>query len=183
MYDFLLGYKLFFVVPIWVTVLFLDFFCIDILYMGREKTEGFPYNISWSSQYGDRALIIGILIGVSILKKIGIAPPFNGYYPIICLIVSMLTGAVLYIIAFNNPKNKPYTAMDQYHNAIIVPILVYSLLLFVPFIYKFGTTIERAISFSMLFIWFLSFLYDLRDGRLQQRPWIMANGFGAILKK
>jgi len=55
--------------PIWLIMLILNFLCVDILYIGREKIEGLPYNIAWSSQYGDRALVGCIIIGILVLQR------------------------------------------------------------------------------------------------------------------
>ena len=72
--------------PIWLMVLILDFICVDIFYIGREITEGLPYNISWASQYGDRFLIAIIIIGCLILNREILVP--KSIYQLACLAYS-----------------------------------------------------------------------------------------------
>lgn len=55
--------------PLWFLAPILCFLCIGILHVGREMFEGFAYNISRASQYGDGGLIVCILIGATVVKR------------------------------------------------------------------------------------------------------------------
>jgi len=177
------GYKLLFATPFWVVALFLDFFVIDILFIGREKFEGYPYNISWSSQYGDRALIGCILLGDCVLQQKGMPPALGGSYSTICLIVGVSAGLIDSVVVLWRDHWKFGTNMDTYHNIVIVSLLVYILGLTVPVIFMAGTLSEKLAAVVLSLIWVATFVYDVKTGRINQPKWHHDNGFSAFLVK
>lgn len=154
--------------PIWFLALMLDVLCIDILFLGREKLEGLAYNVAFSSQYGDRALIGCVLIGASIIHRQEVVPHFlgSGLFQFICAILAILSGHLVQIVL------KSRQTMDVYHNAIIVPIFLASLAAALPMTYLYGSAVEKISTVALFGVWVFLLVYDAVEGRLDQRKWL-----------
>lgn len=169
--------------PWWILPLFLDIVVIDLLFLGRQFFEGFPYNISWSSQYGDRMLIGCVLLGVYVLQKNGLPPTLAGNYQHVCLFLGVVSGVCLQLFVLKRDHWQFGTNMDTYHNLVIVSLLVYFLLLLVPVIIIHGTTRDILSATILSAIWVATFFYDHSSGRLDQPKWLTDHGYKVVLEK
>jgi hypothetical protein len=180
------SYTILGIVPIWLAAFVLDFFIVDILFLGREHYEGFAYNISRSSQYGDRALIACILIGATVLQR-GVAIPAalnSGIFNWISLGLAFAVGVVwVTLVVAGNGWKFVGTVMDTYHNFFIVPVLLYLLTTMIPLTFCCGSAIEKIATILLLALWTFLVWLDSKHGRLQQCKWLEDNGFGFILRK
>jgi hypothetical protein len=163
----------------------LDVLCIDILYFGRERFEGFPYNICWSSQYGDRALIGCVLIGTTVLQRSLSVPVWSadGDNQCMLLVVSGSIAVIWNTIVLAKSGFRLGTTMDTYHNFFIVPLFVFLLGTMLPVTFQFGSATEKIMTASFVLFWIAMVWCDLKTKRLNQPKWLIDNGFGNILTK
>ncbi len=159
------------VTPIWLIFAVLFFLCIAIHPLGRKYFEGTAYNISISSEYGDAALIAVVLITAGIIQRQG-APIFLEHYQLAIVLVSIVIGILDHTVAAGWPK-KPQTKMDTYHNLVVVPLLVY-LVLFTGLWVNLanGTALERVATITLGVIYLVTFLIDLKTGRIEQSKYL-----------
>lgn len=162
------------VMPIWFTFAVVFFLCIGILPLGRRYFEGFPYNIALSSAYGDVALIVCVMIGTTVLQRAG-APEWLHRYQLAIGVVSVGVGIFdATVIAGGFRKN---TVIDNYHNVVVVPLLLY-LVLFteLPIVFDRGKLAEFSGFLICGGIWVATLVYDWTEGRLQQTKWLQEQG-------
>ena len=171
------------VCPIWAVAIVLDFLCIDILYIGREAFEGFPYNISKSSQLGDRALIGCALISATILQGRVALPWWLGseLFQILIAVASILTGILWQVFVLLKTNNRSVTKMDTYHNVFIAPLFMYLLVTGLPVIYIYGSIHEKGLTGLFILLWIELVAYDAKNGRLDQCDWLRRNQPGLKL--
>lgn len=161
----------------WLTFLLLDFFCVEIIPLGRDFFEGLYYNVSLSSQIGDRALIMYILIASNVLKKRQIRSSRNQRkdFHIISAIFSAGVGFTL-VAQGMLQSGKIGEFMDTYHGLVVIPFLLYFILTTTPIIFVYGTRAQKIAAFFLLLAWLAAFAIDLFTGRLNQREWLQQHG-------
>ncbi|MBI3305285.1 hypothetical protein HYZ80_03125 [Candidatus Parcubacteria bacterium] len=159
--------------PIWLTFAVLFFLCIGILPLGRRYFEGFPYNIALSNAYGDVALIVCVMIGVTVLQREG-APEWLRRNQLAIGWASVAVGVLdATVIASGIWRN---TLTDTYHNLVVVSLLVYLVpLTALPVVFVSGAFYERAAFLFFGLVFAATFAYDWRTGRLQQTKWLRGN--------
>lgn len=169
--------------PMWAAASLLSFLCLGILFIIRDITEKFPYNVSVSSQQGDWALIAVILMGMELVKGREFLAPWMGFkFQFFTFGVSILISVFYNIIVLWREKGKRIFPADVFHNCFIFPLLLSLLILLLPVIFLFGPFWQKLIAISLVGFWIFSFLFDVADNRLQQRPWLKRRGVYALLK-
>ena len=165
------------IAPIWVTIVSLWILCILVLPIGRKYYEGFPYNISTASAYGDVALIFCVMISAVILHRQE-APRWlaSNAYQIGFLVICVIGGPLYHTLIRVISSWEPQTEMDTYHNVFIVPLLVYSMITAAPLNLSVGTSLERYGTILLGGIWIVSMIIDYKTGRLQQTEWLKKHG-------
>lgn len=170
-------YRFLHLCPIWLTATLLFFLCISVLHLIRDKCEGLPYNVSWASQYGDHALITAILIGCTVLQRTQMTESWwnNPIAQMIWMGFSILVGGghqVFYLFRAAKGYRNYDTAADTYHNIVIIFLFLYLLGTILPVTFVYGSPFENFITISCLLILGKLYLYDRKDGRLQQTRWL-----------
>jgi hypothetical protein len=171
--------------PIWSIVLVFYLLTLFVVDAGREIFEGFSYNVSFAAKYADVGLLVAILIGATILKRI---PGFDSFlgaeiFQIICVAISLLIS--LFMISSEvlmRQKHISRQIVDIYHNILIMPLFVFLFLTLVPVIYLHGSNVERLTTLFFLLLWVVLMICDIKAGRLEQREWLVKHGYGVILK-
>jgi hypothetical protein len=170
------SYALLKALPLGLTAAVLFFLCIGILHIGRERSEGLPYNVAWSSEIGDPFLICYVLTGIAILQRPGtVLGNWQVTFQFWAAILGAISAVAAQAMAVRGLARGP-KLMDAYHNFVIVPLLVFLIISFLPVIWFSGTWMERQMTCGLVFIWAGLVLYDIANYRLDQRSWLMANG-------
>jgi hypothetical protein len=166
--------------PLWITAMVLVIFCIGILYPGRKWFEGMAYNVAFSSNYGDMALIGVPLIGIWILQTGGNVPMFanSSCYQSACAIIAVAVGIACHLACTADLKKKGRTVMvmDSYHNLVVIPLLVYLILFInIPIMIASGSFFQWLSEAVLVFIWTLLVFVDFKMDRLDQQMWLWKN--------
>lgn len=162
-------------VPAWFVFAVFFFLCIGVLPIGRKKFEGFPYNISMASAYGDVALIVIVLIAQEILKREGVPQWMSPKYQVITAIACIAVGVIDHGVAVVTSGSWG-EVVDAYHNLFIVPLIVYSVLVIAfPVILSRGSFLESLVAVLPGLIWAKTFIFDWKEGRLQQRKYLKSH--------
>src|SRR4051812_32220789 len=119
------GVMRFLEMPEWLIFALLYVVCIAVLPFGRWIFEGKAYNVSFTSQYGDVAIFLSLLISVEILKQLPAAMPSTSSLTSF-LIISVLGGIFMTAMEWSKPKIE---VMDFYHAVVIVPLLLFASLM------------------------------------------------------
>ncbi len=165
-------YRLLSITPLWVTCGILYFIFIGVLHIGREHFEGFAYNVAWSSQFGDFALIMIILISSSILQKNDAYGWYSQWtFQISCALCSLTIGIIVNLLLL--PAEE---VMDRYHNFIVVPGLIFLLTTTLPVTFTKGSVLEIASSISLYLFWLALVIADNVTGRINQKKWLAEKG-------
>ncbi len=171
-------YGFLFSCPIEVEILAMVFLYLNILYDIRDHFEGFGYNNSTASRTGDFfGWIVFTVIGIRNIKQITYAPAwmdawiFHGIMPLI-----MATTGIVYQASIMKKNKETGTLADAYHNMIIVPIIVFSLITLSPIIWLFGSQWEILIAAGSIAIWVIMLTLDIKKGRLQNLEWLVGPG-------
>ena len=161
----------------WLVFFLLDFFCIEIISIGREFFEELYYNVSLSSQIGDRALIAYILIASDVLKKQQIRSNWieSKIFHIFCIVLSIGVGITIEGRSLVQ-LGKIGEIMDAYHGSVVVSIFLYFILTTTPVIFVYGTKTQKVAAVFLLLTWLGTLAIDLFTGRLQQREWLQQHG-------
>jgi len=161
--------------PIWATAGILFTIVLLALPVGREITEGLPYNISCSSSIGDVGLIVVTLIAATILHRGAHVPEWlqSDSVHLIILCVIMMFGGFGCALTLKSRGGK---VMDIYHDIIIFPLLTYLVITLVPIIFINGTKIEVAATVGFILFWFGLVPFDVRHKRINQREWLEDHG-------
>lgn len=159
--------------PVWLSFSILFFLCIGILPVGRMFFEGMPYNIALSSAYGDVALIACVMIGIGVLQREGV-PTWLSQLQLPISAVSI--GAAIFdamVIAGGVRRN---TVMDNYHNFVVVALLVYLVpFTSLPLVWADGTRAEKYGAVILCLVFALTLVYDIVTGRVHQLEWLRNN--------
>lgn len=150
----------------------LELLLIESGYEIRELSEGVPYNLSRGSKYGDRALIICLLLGISILQRSGAVLPH--YVNNIYNQVGTVGFAILVGIAWQMhdvSARAVNTVTDAAHNLIVVPIFVFLFLVMAPVFVYCGTPKECGMALLLVIFWAVMVCWDAKLGRLDQPGW------------
>ncbi len=161
----------------WLIFFLLDFFCIEIIAIGREFFEGLYYNVALSSQIGDRALIAYILIASDVLQKRQIRSSWmqSKIFHIICAMISIGVGITIEGRGVIQ-SGKVGEIMDAYHGLVVMSLFLYFILTTTPVIFVYGTKAQKVAAFFLLLAWLGTFAIDLFTGRLPQREWLQQHG-------
>lgn len=164
-------------VPLWAIYIGLWFFCIGILYPGRKLFEGRAYNVAFSSDFGDIALIGIFIIGAWVLQANGKVPKFANslFYQAICFIAALIIGIVCQFLYldFLGKKGRPFMIMDSYHNLVAIPLLAYLIFpINIPVMLISGNLLQWLLGVAMATVWTILVFIDLRTGRLDQKTWL-----------
>ena len=162
--------------PIWVTALTLYLLTEGMMYVGRDRLEGIPYQVSYSAKLGDAGLMAAVLIAATILQRGRIIIPVwlqdEGTHLVI-LIISAGIGGLISLAPLGKRSGQ---LMDVYHDIVIGPIILYFAITLLPIIYLNGTPLEQVTTMAAIVFWAILVLYDVMTGRLDQRSWLKARG-------
>jgi hypothetical protein len=165
-------YQFLYVMPVSLAAMFLFLATISLIWILRDTYEGFGYNVAWSSQIGDVALIGCILVGMEVLQSEHRAPPLLAP-------ASVQVGAVFAAIGFGMvwyKVDRPSEWGDMYHHTVVAPIFAVLLLLTVPVVFAFGSFWQCLAVAAMLGLWAALVVIDLGAGRMDQRRWLQKRG-------
>lgn len=158
--------------PVWACAPLLYIGTMGVIFVMRESSEGLPYQIAYSAQFGDLALLTTVLIGSTILHR-GVALPawslgwsFQG----ICLGVAVAVGATWWWL------DHPGHGADIYHHLFVAPVFIYLALSLTPVIAS-GTRSERVWALCFVLAWATLVLVDVKTGRMDQREWLRQHGW------
>jgi hypothetical protein len=168
-------YSTFYSWPIWLIVGIMSLLIVDILRPLRWKFERMGYNISLSSDIGDRCLILIVAIVATIMQRHSQANwsewTTNWSFQLSVAGFAFLLTLTEIIQAIRGKKD---TAVDRYHNLVILPELVFFLATSLPLIFQ-GSTGEFLVCSVLLMVWVRLFIYDVETGRLHQCNWLKKN--------
>lgn len=156
-------------VPVLAMVLLLNFLCIDILPVGREKYEGLFYDVALSSFIGDRVLILGCIpIGILVLQRGAVLPSWLGspISQVVWVVVAGFSTFVFYDFA------KPVQKMDIWHCRFTVPVLVFLVPLMMMVTLCCGNLWEKVGTCALFAVWVVLVVQDFRKNRMNQQEWL-----------
>lgn len=173
-----MGYRILRQRELWESLLVIYFIDIGILPLGRAILEGFPYDVSLSSVYGNFCLIVAILIGATVIKRQ--TEPFGwintAKFDLIFVPSALVTGVLSELTVLANSNWKPGQVTDMFHNLVIIPFFAYMLATTLPVIRYKGTKKEQIVALGCLLVWAVLFIIDFLTGRLFQRAWMSLHG-------
>lgn len=182
------SYALLASLPIWQIVIIFYLLTLFVIDAGREKLEGFSFNVSHAARYGDVGLLIFVLIGATLLHELAPIQIINSWwgtsdFQIFCGVASIAIGIGNEVFVLWQHKWKFGQLVDEYHNIFIVPLFLYCLSTLAPIIWIYGGNMEIGATLFFLLLWLVLMIYDIKAGRLDQRPWLINHGYGCILKE
>lgn len=154
--------------PIWATALILYFVTAGGIFLLRDKCEGLYYNTSYSAVLGDGALVVVVLMACGMLQRAGLFLPEwaqSRWFEWFAFLSSTAVGTVWWEI------DRPQQWGDTYHHLVIAPIMVYLAAILLPVFYYNATRVEIIFICSLVSVWALLFVYDIRHERLDQRKY------------
>jgi hypothetical protein len=133
----------------------------------RNYFEGSQYQVAWSADWGGTILILVSMIGIGTLQRGPILPPWMGYpFQLAMLVISLWIG----LTWLKEDWNTQWA--DRYHHLVVAPIQFFLILTIVPAILARGTGAEIIATLGFLALFAVLLGFDLKDGRLAQRPWL-----------
>lgn len=162
----------------WLTGIALYLCTVTIGLLGRKIFEGLAYNVSYSSKYGDAALVMCIVIAARILQREPSLPDWlvSRNFHVICAVISVVIGLAVGGLAIVQTTWAQSQIIDMCHNFLVVPFFLYTLSTMLPVTYWQGTTYEKIVTLACLVTWLALVWYDAHNGRLDQRSWLRAHG-------
>ncbi|MBU4216396.1 hypothetical protein L6270_01450 [Candidatus Parcubacteria bacterium] len=127
--------------PIWATIVIFYLLTLFVVDAGRERFEGFSYNVSHAARYGDIGLLVIIIIGSTILQR---CPELSGFiatnkFQFLCGFVSgVIAGGMFGAEVVMHSKGVERQIVDIYHNLFILPFFVGLLLALFRLLYFMG---------------------------------------------
>ncbi len=167
----------FFEVPVWVMVLALYIIWIGMVYILRDIFEGFPYNVAYSSQIGDMALVGVVLIGATVYQRAGGSA--DRYSESVAFYGSLMAAvfATAYFLCAAPGGWKHMAIADQYHHFVVAPTLVFYVISSLVIVNKDAKNPEESMGcYVLLVIWLMCVCFDALHGRLDQRTWVGKQG-------
>jgi hypothetical protein len=158
--------------PIWATAILLYSVTTGVVYVLRDNFEGLPYQVAYSAQFGDAALLGAILIAATILHR-GKPLPWRysrGYFHVLSALVSLTIGITWWSL------DRPSHCGDLYHHFFVAPLILYLAITLFPVILINGTRLEKAIVLCFVLSWATLVAFDLTQHRMNQRAWLQAHG-------
>lgn len=160
-------FKLLAVVPMWAIALFILVTTIAVPFIIADRATGLFFNFSYSGVVGDACLIVVVLIGVTVIQRGAPLPLwFAGVWPQVILATICIAIGVL-LVTMSTPWPIE-TWPDRYHNASVVPILLFLVPMMILVIFFNGTRIEWSIGLLLVMIWAVLVVYDFHDNRMNQ---------------
>lgn len=170
------GYWLLANAPVWATALVLYMGTMGVLFAGRNRLEGMPYQVSYSAQLGDGALFVIVLLAAGILQRGGAVPHWlgqlDGSEHIVLMAVCMMLGV---LVSFATHKSRSGQATDVYHDVVIAPVILYFAITLVPVVWTSGNDIEWVAMVELAGLWLVFVIKDSREKRLDQRSWLLGH--------
>lgn len=153
--------------PIWVTAFILYMVTIGVLFILRDKFEGLFYNTSYASQLGDGALSVIVLMAAGILQRGASLPEWaqSWWFDIGAFILGSVLGTVWWLL------DRPQQWGDIYHHLVIAPLLCYLGITLLPIIWLSGTHVENYSTLTLILLWAVLVVYDIKTKRLNQREY------------
>ena len=158
--------------PIWASALILYGVTTGVIYVARDFFEGLPYQVAYSAQIGDSALIGAVLIAATILQRGDPLPLWlsSGSFHLLAAIVSVSFGITWWAL------DRPSHWGDIYHHLFVAPLIFYLGVTLLPVILINGTKVEKLSVLCFALIWVTLVAFDLKHGRMNQRQWLQNRG-------
>jgi hypothetical protein len=163
--------------PVWAIAL-VGLAILMVIPFGRYFFEGMMYDISFASSVGDKALLVVVLIGATMLQR-GVRIPKWLQSDRIHLMLCSLCFASGLIICISTLSSRQGREMDAWHDIIVVPLFAYLAFTLLPVIFsrengKFVnvTMTELAVVVCCIFVWVGLGWFDASQGLLIQRAWL-----------
>ena len=162
--------------PIWAKTAIFGLI-LTTIFVGRDITEGLPYNVAYSSLVGDVGLMIVVLITATILqrKRGGYIPRWlqNKTVHGVIVFTGVCLGATVCMLTLGSRSGQ---VMDIYHDTVIVPLFIYLAITLVPIICCNGTKTEKRAAFCFVLLWLMLVGFDVKYDRMDQRSWLQNHG-------
>ena len=177
------AYRWFFNLPVWLIMLAMNFLAVDILRRLREKLEGLDYNVSLSSEIGDRCLIAVIGIAATILQSKGSSAwPWWLCGWTLQLTIAAIAFSAVAVEAVQWVRGKVNPAVDRFHDMVILPGLCFLFLTALPPIFTQGNAVQITFAIVLPLVWAVLLYNDeVISGRGNGVKWLRAHGFGSHL--
>jgi len=158
--------------PIWASGLILYGLTLFVIPIARDLFEGLPYQVAYSAQIGDPLLIGAVLIAATILQRGQPLPDWvaSRAFNLVSVLVGIGVGLAWLILS------KTTRFGDLYHNAVVVPLMLYLGITVAPVVAFNGTRPEKAWVILLTTSWLICVLWDFASGRLNQRDWLSSHG-------
>ncbi len=163
----MLVYSILSVTPIWALFGILFALTFGAIFVGRHIFEGVPYQVSYSAQVGDAALLMAVLIAATILQRgNAVIPAWAPRLSVVIAGIALFIGIVVCVSTLTSRGGK---LMDIYHDVVIAPIVMYFAITLLPVIYQNGTALEQGATWFAIAFWMICVIYDVHDDRMNQR--------------
>lgn len=158
--------------PIWASSIILYAATIGVIYILRDFFEGLPYQVAYSAQFGDVALVGAFLIAATILQRNDPLPWWLscGYFHVLAALVSVGFGITWWSL------DRPAHWGDIYHHLFVAPMILYLALTLLPVILINGTKVEKCWVLCFALSWVTLLAFDLKHERINQRQWLQGRG-------
>lgn len=152
----------------------LNIILIDLVQVILMKRRGFSYIVTLAGYYGDRVLVVMILIVSSVLFKRGIEFESS-------VLTQILIVCVLYVISVIVAQKylPPRSIEDKYHNFIALPIFAMILITGTFKVLLYANAVEYSEMLIFFGIWLVLLVIDIKKGRLNQIKFMAKHGLKA----
>lgn len=154
--------------PLWVILFVFVVVNIGIPFVIADRKSELSFNFSYSGVIGDLCCFLTVfVIGITVIRR-GVSLPewFAGAGPqAIWLVVCIAAG--IYLVTAATPWPTA-TWPDRYHNAVIVPLLLFFMVPMVLSIWYGGDRAETSAAFLLVAVWAALVVYDFKDDRINQ---------------
>jgi hypothetical protein len=156
--------------PIWATLAITIVVVQLMILVGRHALEGIPYQVAYSALVGE-----GLCFTVMIVIEAGILQRGEVYVPLwfqsgtvhIWLVANCLVFGV--VVCWLTLRSRWGHMMDIYHDVVVIPLILYSAITLLPVVFYSGTRVEQWTVVVFILLWLVSFAFDVKYDRLNQR--------------
>jgi hypothetical protein len=166
-------------IPALLLFAILEWAFVGVLWPMRGKLEGWEYNNSRASEWGDRGFALAIAIGTTVLRETHAIPPIIMQKVAFWGGAAIAVGIIWQVVVVRKYKRFG-TITDFYHNIIVVPLIIFLLVTTVPITFMFGSIFWKVITAAMGPLWLGLLLFDRQDGRLQQVEFVLEHSLDQL---
>jgi hypothetical protein len=165
------SHRVLFRLPIWASAIILYVLMTGAIFVLRDATEGLPYQVAYSAQFGDAALVGAMLIAATILQRGAPLQPWlcRHSFHFLAALVSVGVGILWWSL------DHPGHWGDIYHHLFVAPLIVYLAITLLPIVLMNGTKAEKLFVLCFVLSWATLVAFDLTHDRMNQRDWLKAH--------